>query len=115
MSFTRTRGTFPDRKFFVETRKGNTGSISAVFRDGSVAELQDFFLVEDSEQNGVRHRLIDRALDYCSRRKVKVVYARIFPELKAFFESHGFNIKGRLRTSRNSELLLVERILGSED
>lgn len=101
-------------KFFVETGEdGIAGSISVVIQNSRVAEIQDFYIIEGPEDSGIRNKLLEKALDYCERRSIREVRAKIFPDLRKYFENRGFNAEKRLRDrfQRGEDILVVSCFL----
>lgn len=112
------KGKFSDgflhRKFFVEVRKGGfAGSISAVFRNGRIADLKDFYVIEGPENSGLRDRLLDKAVNYCRAHGVKKIRVKTFPDLKQFFKNKGFVTEKRLKDhfQAGEDTLVVSKLL----
>ncbi|MBI4021613.1 MAG: GNAT family N-acetyltransferase [Candidatus Aenigmarchaeota archaeon] len=102
-----------DRFFVAVDGQEVIGCASVVFQEPEVAELRDLFVRPAWRNRGVANQLLLASVAACRTRKVRKVFALVFPEVADLYRAHGFREEGRLRShfARGEDLLIVARFL----
>ena len=85
-------------KFFVLKEKNNIiGYISVIIWESNLAELRDFVIEKKFRRKGYGKKLLNFALNWCEKNKIRKIIALTFPKYKGFLEKFNFKEEGFLK------------------
>ena len=102
-----------DLFFVLQEGKDIIGTISLMVYEGNVAELRDFVIKEAYRGKGYGEPLLEHALQWCKKHKIRKVIALTFPNTKAFYVRYKFVQEGYLRShfAPHEDLIIMSRFM----
>ncbi len=101
-------------KFLVAIENGKVaGSISIVLWEKDLAELRDFYVKPEYRKKGIGRALLEEALRFCKKKKIRKVHGKLFPQYLPFFRQYGFQSEGKLKShfAEGEDLIIIGKFL----
>ena len=101
-------------KFLIAIEDGKiVGSMSVVLWQKDLAELRDFYVKPNYRNKGVGRKLLEATLEFCKKKNVRKIHAKLFPQYFKFFKEYGFFKEGKLRShfAEGEHLIIIGKFM----
>ncbi len=89
------------------------GSIALIEYVGKVAEIRDFVIKKEYQKKGHGSKSLQLIENYARKRKIRKLYALVFPGNQKFFERNDYQKEGLLKhhSKKNEKMVIVSKFL----
>lgn len=101
-------------EFFVYKEGEKTiGTISLITDVSDIAEIRDMVLKPEYRNKGYGRKMLDEIVGLAGARKIRKLYAFIFPQFEEMYQSAGFEKEGILKShfAAGEDLTIMSRFL----